>query len=154
MLVRRINIETWLEGYYAMKRFHRNEAIVAEHYVYEISSEESVFDEPVHGVWIFAILTIEDKPVMVTSFLGPDFAWRSQSFLLDHLRNNPNAWVDQDDSTLTSAPVPRRVILTDLVERAVLEQELLSLDSVRPLESSLPPDCRRDSTPSVASAQA
>ena len=150
MLIRKINLETWQEGYYAMKRLNYTETIVEEHYVYELSSEDHQFDEPVAAVWVFAILTIEDTPVMITSLLGPEFAFRGQAFVLEHLKSHPTKWLEQDDSTLLSAPVPRRVILTDLVERAVLEQALSCPDSDCPRDSSLPPDCPRGSTPFVA----
>lgn len=133
-----------------MKRQNYSEIIVAEHYLYDVCNEEDIFNEPVTGVWFFAILTVDEKPSMVTCRLGPEFAWRSQAFVLDYLKNNPSVWLDQDDSTLLSEPVPRRVILIDLVERAVLEQALSCPDSVRRCESSLPQDCQRGSTPFVA----
>ena len=130
MLIRKIGIEKWQRGFLFMKRRGYDATLVEEKYIYETGANRDMDlgDRRVRSVWVYAIITVDGNPVMITCLLGPEFAWRSQTEVLQYVQGNRNLWLEQDDTTLQSAPIPRREHLIDLLERAVSARALGSPD--------------------------
>lgn len=130
MLIRKIGLEKWQRSFLFMKRGGYDAAVVEEKYIYELNDNKDLdFGERrVRNVWVYAILTIDGNPVMVTCLLGPDYAWKTQADVLLHVKNNPGLWLEKDGTTLQSAPIPRQEHLIDLLEHVVLAQALGSPD--------------------------
>lgn len=102
MLVRHINFCKWHSAYVLMRTFEYDGIIVEERYNYKKSE---IGQNDVRNFWVYAILQMENNPVMVTCLCDPCLAYSTQHQLLKHLRAHPEEWLERDDVTLLSEPV-------------------------------------------------
>lgn len=126
MLVRKIGLGKWHQSFIFMKQNNYDNVIVEEKYIYRQRTSDftDLSRQTVESIWVYAILTIDNVPVMVTSLLGPEHAWCSQERIIRFLRESPNNWLEEDHSTLLSLPTPRQERLVGLLERVVSAQAL------------------------------
>ena len=121
MLVRKIGLCKWRSSFIFMKQHNYDNVIVEEKNIYKQRTSDftDLSKQIVESIWVYAILTIDNVPIMVTSLLGPEHAWCSRDRIIRFLRESPNLWLDEDHSTLLSLPIPRQERLAGLLERAV-----------------------------------
>ena len=121
MLVRKIGLGKWHRSFIFMKQNNYDNVIVEEKYIYRQRTNDftDLSRQTVESIWVYAILTIDSVPVMVTSRLGPEHAWCSHESIIKFLRESPMKWLEEDHSTLLSLPTHRRERLAGLLERAV-----------------------------------
>ena len=138
MLVRNINPNKWREAYLFMVRCGYRQIIVEEKYLYHHKSDDfsNLSEQFVDNIWVHAILIVDDIPVMVTSNLGPEFAWKSQRLVLNHIRENPKTWLAHDAATLLPVQAAEQGTLTGQLERTVSVPEDANLGLTNPNDLS------------------